>query len=75
VDERAAEGAARAFLHALGISTDNESLCDTPRRMARAYLSAAPHAARRSAFAAGILRPGKEHTMTTPERSSSSVPV
>jgi len=38
VDERAAERAARAFLHALGISTDDESLCDTPRRMARAYV-------------------------------------
>jgi GTP cyclohydrolase I len=38
VDERAAEQAARALLHALGISTDDESLCDTPRRMARAYV-------------------------------------
>jgi GTP cyclohydrolase IA len=38
VDERAVERAARTFLHALGISTDGESLSDTPRRMARAYV-------------------------------------
>jgi GTP cyclohydrolase IA len=38
VDERAVERAARTFLHALGISTDGESLSGTPRRMARAYV-------------------------------------
>lgn len=33
----AAESAAAAFLHALGISTDSEGMRDTPRRMANAY--------------------------------------
>ena len=37
IDIDAAERAARAFLGALGISTDSESLSDTPRRMAKAY--------------------------------------
>lgn len=37
VDLNAAERAAGDFLHALGISTDTESLRGTPRRMARAY--------------------------------------
>jgi GTP cyclohydrolase I len=37
VDLDAAERAAAAFLHALGIATDTESLRATPRRMARAY--------------------------------------
>jgi GTP cyclohydrolase I len=37
VDLPAAERAAAAFLHALGIATDTESLRATPRRMARAY--------------------------------------
>ncbi|MEV7181948.1 GTP cyclohydrolase I FolE [Kitasatospora sp. NPDC093679] len=37
VDLAAAEGAAARFLHALGISTDSESLRGTPGRMARAY--------------------------------------
>ena len=37
VDLDAAEQAAAAFLHALGIATDTESLRATPRRMARAY--------------------------------------
>ena len=36
-DLEAAEEAAAAFLHALGISTADEQLRDTPRRMARAY--------------------------------------
>lgn len=36
-DLAAAEQAATAFLQALGISTADESLQDTPRRMARAY--------------------------------------
>ncbi|MEO8814291.1 MAG: GTP cyclohydrolase I FolE [Mycobacterium sp.] len=36
-DLAAAENAAAAFLHALGISTANEQLRDTPGRMARAY--------------------------------------
>lgn len=36
-DLDAAEQAAAAFLHALGISTANEQLRNTPRRMARAY--------------------------------------
>ncbi|TWE15569.1 GTP cyclohydrolase I [Kitasatospora atroaurantiaca] len=37
VDLAAAEDAAAAFLHALGIPTDSESLRGTPGRMARAY--------------------------------------
>jgi GTP cyclohydrolase I len=37
IDLGAAESAAEQFLHALGISTDSESLHDTPGRMARAY--------------------------------------
>jgi GTP cyclohydrolase I len=37
VDLAAAEEAARQFLHALGVSTDSESLRGTPRRMAHAY--------------------------------------
>src|SRR5258708_2709330 len=37
VDLEAAEQAAAAFLHALGIATDNESLRGTPGRMVRAY--------------------------------------
>ncbi|GGO08315.1 GTP cyclohydrolase 1 [Microbispora rosea subsp. aerata] len=37
VDLAAAERAAGEFLEALGISTDSESLRDTPARMARAY--------------------------------------
>ncbi len=37
VDLAAAEDAARSFLHALGISTDSESMVGTPRRMAKAY--------------------------------------
>ena len=37
IDLAAAEDAARQFLHALGISTDSESLEGTPGRMARAY--------------------------------------
>ncbi|WP_433499144.1 GTP cyclohydrolase I FolE [Sphaerimonospora sp. CA-214678] len=37
VDLIAAERAAREFLHALGISTDSESLRRTPARMAQAY--------------------------------------
>ncbi|WP_345468862.1 GTP cyclohydrolase I FolE [Actinoallomurus oryzae] len=37
VDLAAAEQAAARFLHALGISTDTESLRRTPARMARAY--------------------------------------
>jgi GTP cyclohydrolase IA len=37
VDLDAAEQAARAFLHALGVSTASESLRGTPRRMAKAY--------------------------------------
>ena len=37
VDLDAAERAAEAFLHALGIPTDSESLRRTPRRMAMAY--------------------------------------
>ncbi|WP_225407724.1 GTP cyclohydrolase I FolE [[Mycobacterium] crassicus] len=36
-DLDAAEEAAAAFLHALGISTADEQLRNTPRRMARAY--------------------------------------
>jgi GTP cyclohydrolase I len=32
-----AERAAAAFLHALGVSTDSESMSGTPRRMAKAY--------------------------------------
>lgn len=36
-DLDAAEQAATAFLHALGISTANDALRDTPGRMARAY--------------------------------------
>ncbi|MEB3030912.1 GTP cyclohydrolase I FolE [[Mycobacterium] nativiensis] len=36
-DLDAAEQAAAAFLHALGISTADEQLRNTPRRMARAY--------------------------------------
>jgi GTP cyclohydrolase I len=36
-DLAAAEEAAAAFLHALGISTSDEQLRDTPGRMARAY--------------------------------------
>ncbi|RAU95182.1 GTP cyclohydrolase I FolE [Mycolicibacter senuensis] len=36
-DLEAAERAAAALLHALGISTAGEALRDTPRRMARAY--------------------------------------
>jgi GTP cyclohydrolase I len=37
VDLTAAEQAAAAFLRALGISLDSESLLGTPRRMAKAY--------------------------------------
>ncbi|NKQ56293.1 GTP cyclohydrolase I FolE [Amycolatopsis sp. K13G38] len=37
VDLDAAEQAAEQFLHALGISTESESLRNTPRRMAQAY--------------------------------------
>ncbi|MFE7544684.1 GTP cyclohydrolase I FolE [Streptomyces platensis] len=37
IDLAAAERAAGQFLHALGISTDTESLRGTPGRMARAY--------------------------------------
>src|SRR5690349_11283122 len=37
VDLAAAEHAAAQFLHALGVSTDSESMHGTPRRMARAY--------------------------------------
>lgn len=37
VDVDAAERAAAAFLHALGVPLDSESLRGTPRRMARAY--------------------------------------
>jgi GTP cyclohydrolase IA len=37
VDLDAAERAAAAFLAALGVSTDTESLRETPRRMAKAY--------------------------------------
>jgi GTP cyclohydrolase I len=37
VDLAAAEAAAAAFLHALGVSTDDESLRRTPQRMAMAY--------------------------------------
>ncbi|ONI79262.1 GTP cyclohydrolase I FolE [Actinosynnema sp. ALI-1.44] len=37
VDLAAAEEAAKAFLHALGVPTDTESLRGTPGRMARAY--------------------------------------
>jgi GTP cyclohydrolase I len=37
VDRAAAEHAARAFLDALGVSTDTESTRSTPRRMAEAY--------------------------------------
>jgi GTP cyclohydrolase I len=37
VDLDAAEVAAADFLHALGVSTDSESLSGTPGRMARAY--------------------------------------
>jgi GTP cyclohydrolase I len=37
IDLGAAERAAEQFLHALGIGTDDESLRDTPGRMARAY--------------------------------------
>ena len=37
VDLAAAERAAAQFLHALGVSTDSESMQGTPRRMARAY--------------------------------------
>lgn len=37
VDLAAAERAAAQFLHALGVSTDSESMHGTPRRMARAY--------------------------------------
>ncbi|WP_152626330.1 GTP cyclohydrolase I FolE [Streptacidiphilus carbonis] len=37
VDLAAAEDAARQFLHALGLSTDSESMQGTPGRMARAY--------------------------------------
>ena len=36
-DMRAAEDAAAAFLEALGLDLDDESLRDTPRRMAQAY--------------------------------------
>ena len=37
IDLPAAERAAADLLHALGVRTDDESLRDTPRRMARAY--------------------------------------
>ncbi|XVU24244.1 GTP cyclohydrolase I FolE [Actinoplanes sp. CA-054009] len=37
IDLPAAELAAQQFLHALGISTDDETLRDTPQRMAKAY--------------------------------------
>lgn len=37
VDLAAAERAAAQLLHALGVSTDSESMQGTPRRMARAY--------------------------------------
>jgi GTP cyclohydrolase I len=37
VDEQEAERAAASFLAALGIALDDESLVDTPRRMAHAY--------------------------------------
>jgi GTP cyclohydrolase IA len=37
IDLDFAEKAARQFLHALNISTDDETMQDTPRRMARAY--------------------------------------
>ena len=37
IDLDAAERAAAAFLHALGVATDSETLRATPRRMARAY--------------------------------------
>ena len=37
VDPRAAEGAAAAFLTALGIDIEDENLLETPRRMAHAY--------------------------------------
>ena len=37
VDLDEAERAAAAFLHALGVSTDSESMRGTPRRMAKAY--------------------------------------
>jgi GTP cyclohydrolase I len=37
VDMTAAEGAARQFLHALGVPTESESMRGTPGRMARAY--------------------------------------
>jgi GTP cyclohydrolase I len=37
IDLDAAERAARDFLHALNIASDNETMRDTPRRMARAY--------------------------------------
>ncbi|HEX3778032.1 MAG TPA: GTP cyclohydrolase I FolE [Pseudonocardiaceae bacterium] len=37
VDLDAAEQAAAQFLHALGVSTDSESMRGTPRRMAKAY--------------------------------------
>ncbi len=37
IDLAAAEQAAGHFLRALGVSTDSESLRDTPRRMAHAY--------------------------------------
>ncbi len=36
-DLTAAEQAAGAFLRALGVAVASESLCDTPRRMAKAY--------------------------------------
>jgi GTP cyclohydrolase I len=37
IDLDAAERAARDFLHALNVASDNETMRDTPRRMARAY--------------------------------------
>jgi GTP cyclohydrolase IA len=38
VDLDAAEKAAAAFLHALGVATDSEGMRGTPRRMAKAYI-------------------------------------
>jgi GTP cyclohydrolase I len=37
IDLDAAEQAARQFLHALNVTTDGETMRDTPRRMAKAY--------------------------------------
>jgi len=37
IDLGAAEEAARRFLHALDVATDDEAMRDTPRRMAKAY--------------------------------------